>query len=118
MEVFFLENLTRLKNDFELIKFLSFNCDANEANNILDRIQILNIKEVCLVVLRNDYSQFQKHAITTLFEISTWLRNFSVMNGLAFEKILVKNKELSFELDDRIQKEEQQFLTDYGKEYK
>lgn len=61
---------------------------------------------------------FCNNALRSLFEILTWLKNFSIMNGLAFDNILTKSEKYLKEYLIGIKLIDQDtvkiYITDYG----
>ncbi len=58
------------------------------------------------------------HALRSIFEVATWLRNFSILNGVACDKIISKcKKHLGEFWDDELCKSSDMnvFLTEYSK---
>ncbi len=86
-----------------------------ELDRRLNNLQILTIVNK---IQPREVSKFVYNALRNLFEIATWLKNFSVMNGLAYDRLITKCSE-KIHIDKKqcpsLLKEIEKFLTDYGK---
>lgn len=66
---------------------------------------------------KDEVNKFIFNALRNLFEIATWLRNFSVMNGLAYDRIITKCSEvIKIEKNDcpSLLTKMEKYLTEYG----
>lgn len=81
----------------------------------MDSLSILTKKDKIEI---KEISNFVYNALRNLFEIATWLKNFSVMNGLAYDRLITKCAEeihIEKKLCPSSLKEIESFLTVYGK---
>ena len=89
--------------------------DDEEINLNLDNMQFIHLDELNL----NDKKKAKKEcysALRNIYEVVNWLRNFSIMNGLAFEKIISKCKKRLKEYSEELIEDPsstEKFLTVY-----
>ncbi len=78
-------------------------------------LQILSIGKI---VLPLNVKKICNNSLSSIFEIATWLRNFSIINGVACDKIASKSKSSLGEFYDQElgeTSEMNKFLKEYSK---
>jgi hypothetical protein len=118
IEKFFEIRYKDIVNDFALIKQLLNNHRIKldrDVNGFLIHFKLLKYDQL---IQPNEISSVCENSLRSLFEVATWLRNFSILNGLASEKIFSKCEERFKEFCDSDlgnTQDTKKFLQEYSK---